>query len=151
MRAMVEVTKIRELLGDDDAQLVLDTIEGQTFAIELLDRIVEHVMADEALVRVGTERLKRLETRAEKWRNVATHIIQKLPAPYSQKLERPLYTASVRYHQGVTITDESLLPHDFFNKPTPDRRHIASFLNKGNELPGAELSNARPILTLRKE
>ena len=42
------------------------SIEGETDAFELMDRIIEQVVADKALVESGKARLKRIEARADR-------------------------------------------------------------------------------------
>ena len=65
-QAMSAAMQIRAMLGDtEDEKLLADTIDGETDVLEILDRLVEQALADEALVEGARERIKRLEARPE--------------------------------------------------------------------------------------
>ena len=49
------------------------------------------------------------------------------------------------------ITDETALPPDCLRMhPKPDTTKIKELLSRGDIVPGAEMSNAAPVLTIRK-
>src|SRR5215472_13050599 len=75
-----EMSRALQLLAalPDDERLRRDTIEGETRVFEYLDAIADEVLADEALVDKGRERLKRLEARAERNRKLISDILQVL-------------------------------------------------------------------------
>lgn len=51
---------------------------------------------------------------------------------------------------GVVITDEAALPAEFVRvERTPDKTAIANALRAAQDVPGAELGNAAPQLTIR--
>jgi hypothetical protein len=149
--AMSAVDQIRDAMAEhldvDDMTLWLDTIEGETNALELLDRIVERILADAALVEAARLRARRLETRAERLRAVVTRVlIDKLSVAH---LERPLYTAAVSHRSKPVITDGDLLPAEYV-RSAPDLTKIGRALRDGGAVPGAELSNPAPVLTITK-
>lgn len=144
-QAMSAAMQIREMLGDtEDEKLLADTIGGETDALEILDRLVEQTLADEALVDSARARIKRLEARADRRRNI---VLQMMEAMGLKKLERALATLSVSYRTKPIITDASLLPVELL-RTAPDMHAVANALKDG-PVAGAETSNATAVLTLR--
>lgn len=142
-REMSKLDQLRAQLGED---FDVSVIESETDALEIVDDYVASIIADEALVAAGKERLKRIEARANKNRERVVRIVEDKMPP-GMDLERPLYGASLGYTQKVIITDENKLDAEFFNM-SPDKRKILAALNKG-PVSGAELSNLTPHLILR--
>ena len=134
-----------ELPPDNDTALLLGMIEGETDALELMDRLAEAAIADKALAEKATERAARLKERADGHRNVITRMLEALEI---SKLERALYTASVSHHRELQLIDEAALP-DAFIRHAPDKVAIAKALRAGQDIPGATLGNAQPRLILR--
>lgn len=146
--AMSAVDQIRALLGDDpDIKLLLDTIEGETEALELLDRFVERLIADKALIRRARSRASRLAKRDEMLRAVVLAMLEKFG---TRRVERPLYAASVSNRTHAIVTDESELP-DAFLRRAPDKLAIAKALRRGQDVAGATLSNPQPSLVIQGE
>ena len=101
--AMVAAQRaISELPDDGDNVLLLNTIEGESDVLEVLDRVIEHAIADAKLVELARERAKRIEERAKRTRNVALQIIEALRV---WPLERPIYTASITQIGKPIVTD----------------------------------------------
>ena len=146
-RVLVDLDKITQLFTDeDDVALRLDTIEGETQALETLDNYVECILADEALANAARERAQRFERRAEKARSFVRQVMQdKLGVT---RLERDFYTASIAFRRDVEITDADALPPDLV-RVSPDKIAIGKELRAGREIDGATLGNDRPILTIR--
>jgi len=67
------------------------------------------------------------------------------------KFERADYTASIRPGQPhVLVTDGTALPDTMVRvKREPDKTLIGAALKAGDTVPGAELSNSAPNLTIR--
>jgi hypothetical protein len=61
-------------------------------------------------------------------------------------------TASIRNGvPSLVITDEQAIPHEYTKVVrTPDKVRIAEALKAGKRIPGAVMSNAMPVLALRK-
>lgn len=141
-------------LAEDDV-LRADMIEGATDAHEFL-RMVERRRQEAAAFVCGIEsaigdlrlRSARYVRREEVMRELMFKVLQAGNVP---KLELPEATLSVR--QGtpkVVITDDQLLPHEFVRLiEQPDKISIKLALEKGETVPGAELSNAEPTLAIR--
>lgn|SRR3990167_2145963 len=139
----------------EDDQLRVDMIEGETEAFSLLSRIVRKIGENKALAE-GTdayakeigERSARIGRRVEAFRLLAFKIME-----YGaiKKAELPEATLSIRAGAPkVIITDEYLLPPSCVRKnPTPDKTKIKDLLSKGEQVPGALLSNAETYLSIR--
>ena len=70
------------------------------------------------------------------------------------KLEQPDFTASVRAGSpSLVVTAEELIPEDYWVPQAPklSRQALLSDLKQGERVPGAELSNAQPVLMVRKK
>ena len=91
-RAMSAVAQLKAQLAGYDDDAILDAIDSETNALELIDRIAERVIADQAMVEAGKARLRRIEARVERHRA----ILQAMMEEIGPKLERPLATLSAR-------------------------------------------------------
>lgn len=148
-RAMSLAMQLREMLktesGELDEQLFADTIEGETDVMELLDRIIEWSIADRLLADTAKTRAKRLETRAEKARDLAQRMLEELGL---DRLERATYTASIAAGPpSVVIEDPDEVPPAYL-RTVPDKERIKRVLKAGEPVPGALLSNERPVLRI---
>lgn len=144
-QAVSEAMQLIAELPEDDQRLKHDTIEGETRYFAVLDDLAEQALADARLVELAKERIKRLEARAERHRNIICRMLEVVEL---NKAERPLYTASISYHRELVLVDEERVPDDFV-RTSLDRPAIAKALRSGHEVRGAELGNAQPRLTLR--
>ena len=145
-RAMSAAMEAISALPDDgDNVLLLNTIEGESDVLEVLDRVVEAAIADKKLAELARERAKRIEARAERARGVALQIIEALQV---SPLERPLYSASISYPRKPLVTNADALPGTFI-RHAPDLVAIGKALRAGELIPGAELKNPEPQLTIR--
>ena len=142
-RAMSAVGRLKADLAGYEDDVILASIESETNALELMDRIIETVAADEALVENGKARLKRIEARADRHRAILKAMMEEI----GDKLERPLATLSVSYRTKPIVTDASALPAGLL-RTAPDMHAIAKALKDG-PVAGAELSNPAPVLTIR--
>lgn len=146
-QAMSAAMKLRDMLkssDDVDHQLLADMIEGETDAMELLDRILETSIADKMLAEAAYARSKRLEERADRCRTLALSMLEEMGLT---KVERAVYTASVADGpQSVVITSTAKIPADYWRQ-SPDKEAIKKALkDKPDAVPGAELSNPKPVL-----
>jgi len=131
--------------GDIDPKLRADTIEGESDALELMDRLADLVMSDEVLAKLARERALRLEKRADANRTVIQRML--IALELGEPLERATYTASLAYRSTAVVTDASLLPEELIRR-APDMRLIDKVLRDGQAVPGAMLSNPEPHLML---
>ena len=156
VRQQIENLKIAhpELLEDDEAWIA--TLESETSFEDLLTSVVRRIEDTKALV-IGTkdrfEELKsrkdRFEHRVDTLRNLAFKIMQ---AAELAKCELPEATLSLRAGTQQLIGDANPkeLP-DEFCKISRDlnRTAIKEALKTGLTVPGFELSNSPPSLTIR--
>ena len=122
--------------------MILASIESETNALEMMDLVIEAVVADEQLVERGMARLKRIEARANRHRLILHAMMEQI----AEKVERPLATLSISYRTKPIVTDASRLPPELM-RTAPDMALIAKALKIG-AVPGAEVSNPAPTLTL---
>ena len=143
--AMVAAQQVISTLPDDeDHALLLGSLEGETDIMEVLDRVIEHAIADGKLVEMARERARRIEARAARTRDVALRILEALGV---SPLERPIYTASIMQIRKSIVTDAMAVP-DRFSRVSVDMIALGKALRAGEEVPGAELSNAEPSLRI---
>jgi hypothetical protein len=156
IRLQVENLKLvhPELVEDDEAWLA--TLESETDFNEILTTIVRRIEDTKALV-IGTkdrfEELKarkdRFEHRIETLRTLAFKIMQ---AADLAKMELPEATLSLRAGQQQLVgdADPEYMPDDFVKiSRSLDRTKIKDALKTGQTVPGFELSNSPPNLTIR--
>ena len=143
MSAAMEV--ISTLPDDEDHALLLGSLEGETDIMEVLDRVIESSIADKKLAELARERARRIEARADRTREIATRIVEALAI---SPLERPVYTASLTFPRKPLVTDEEALPSAYI-RHVPNMIAIGKALRAGETIPGAELKNPAPLLTIR--
>ena len=120
--------------GDYSVLLLQHHRRGIRIWLELLDRVIEHAIADAKLVELARERAKRIEERAKRTRNVAMQIIEALGV---SPLERPVYS---RRLSAITMKlgslDEAHYRAEFW-RHAPDKVAISKALRAGQEVAGA--------------
>jgi hypothetical protein len=136
---------ISALPDDGDNVLLLNTIEGESDVLEVLDRVVEAAIADKKLAEFARERARRIEARSDRAREIATRIVEALGV---SPLERPVYTCSLTFPRKPLVTNADELP-DTYIRHAPDMVAIGKALRAGETIPGAELKNPAPQLTIR--
>jgi hypothetical protein len=146
---------IAEFPGLDD-ETQFDTLEGITDLHEMIAAVIRSALVDEAL-QVGLrgrlddmkERLSRLEIRAGKKRELALHAMSEVGLA---KLKQPDFTASTRAGcSALVVLSEQAIPPAFWlpQPPRLDRQGLLGELKRGAAVPGAELSNPKPVLMVR--
>jgi hypothetical protein len=165
MRALInlEVPKLqlmRERLlaeyPDLDNETLADTLEGITDLHEMIAAVIRSALVDEAL-QVGLrgrviemkERLSRLELRANKKRELALEAMTEVGLT---RLEQPDFTAFTRAGSpSLIVIAEERIPEPYWlpQPPKLDRQAILAELKRGIEIPGAQMSNAKPVLSVR--
>ncbi|MDB5607740.1 MAG: uncharacterized protein JWP25_4640 [Bradyrhizobium sp.] len=156
IRQSIENLKISypDLIEDDEAWMA--TLESETCFNEILTTIVRRIEDTKALV-IGTkgrfEELKarkdRFENRIETLRELAFKIMS---AAEIAKAELPEATLSLRAGQQQLIgeADPAALPDALCKiSRSPDRTAIKEALKTGQTVPGFELSNSTPSLSIR--
>ena len=136
---------ISALPDDEDYGLLISTVEGESDILEVLDRVVEHAVADSKLAELARLRARRIEARADRARDIATRIVEALAI---SPLERPVYTASITYPRKPLVTNADELPPEYICQ-SADMIAIGKALRAGETIPGAELRNPEAQLTIR--
>ena len=141
---------------DLDHETLRDTLEGITDLHEMIAAVIRSALVDEAL-QVGLrfrlddmrERLSRLELRCEKKRQLALEAMSEVGL---RKLEQPDFTASVRAGSpALIVVSESDIPPAYWvpQPPKLNRQALLAEMKRGGEVPGVQLGNPKPILTVR--
>ena len=139
-----------------DEDTLLDTLEGITDLHEMIAAVIRSALVDEAL-HAGLrgrlddmkERLSRLEIRSSKKRELALHAMSEAGLA---KLEQPDFTASTRAGSpALIVVSEQTIPPAYWlpQPPKLDRQGLLGELKRGAAIPGAELSNPKPVLMVR--
>jgi len=148
--------RLLDAYPDADEDTVSDTLEGITDLHEMIAAVIRSALVDEALqgglrrrLEEMRERLARLEERGAKKRQLALEAMCEVGL---KKLEQPDFTASARSGApGVVVVSEEKIPPDFWvpQPPKLDRQALLGSLKRGQAVPGTELSNPRPCLSVR--
>lgn len=152
---------LRDEGQDDDADLVADTIEGQTSLHEAIAAAIDQIDGCEVLV-IGlkakedefADRRRKIEARAE---NLRAAIEQAMIATDQDKLPLPTATVFISKRKpGLMVENEAEIPSEFFieqERPAPklDKRMLATALAVGRKVPGASLDNGTISLSIRRK
>jgi len=152
--------RLRERLLEDlpeaDDETFRDTLEGITELHEMIAAVIRSALVDEALhaglrVRLDDmkERLSRLELRAGKKRQLA---LDAMAEAALTKLEQPDFTASARAGSpALVVIAEDRIPEAYWlpQPPKLDRQALLGGLKRGLEIPGAQMSDPKPVLSVR--
>ena len=148
--------KLLEAFPDADDETIRDTLEGLTTLNELIAEIIRSALIDEALqcglrsrLQDMKERLSRLEARAVKKRELA---IEGMSEAGLRKIEQPDFTASARNGPpSLLVFADDQIPESYWvpQPPKLDRQALLGDLKRGDDIPGAQLSNPQPVLSVR--
>lgn len=158
---LATIRRMADLIADSDDRDseagFLDTLEGETDAMELADWLIAAVLSDEALAEAAKvqeaalrDRRGRIEARAASKRRAALDLLDAIGV---RKLERPRATLSrLAGRVRVEITDEASLPSQLCTVKTvatPDKGAIKAHLEAGETVPGAQLTRGADSISLR--
>ena len=139
----------------EDEILRADMIEAETRAYDFL-ALLEVKRQDtlifcdgiKARIKDLRERLDRMERREEGLRGAMRKVLE---AANLKKVELPEVTIAMRLGPPhVIITDEPSIPEYYVRiKREPNKTWISAALKAGTIIPGAELSNAEPVLWIK--
>jgi len=147
---------IRDMLGDDfDDATFWDTLDGETDAGEILDRLIWNAQTDQHLADSIKEHEASLRARRQRMEaRVAAHkaaMLSILDAADVKKAERPCATVSRRSgSMSVQIVDEDSVPTQLCKiVRSPDKTAIKKLLEAGEVVPGAQLQRGADGVTVR--
>jgi hypothetical protein len=143
-------------LSELDDETIRDTLEGITDLHEMIATAIRSALVDEALhfglrsrIEEMRERLVRLECRGAKKRQLALEAMLEVGLA---KLEQPDFTASARAGSpALVVIAEDVVPSCYWvpQPPKLDRQSLLAELKRGAEVPGTQLGNPRPTLSVR--
>lgn len=146
---------IRELCGDDDLAFI-DTLDGETDAIQGVRTAVRMIAAMESLETAAKALATRYGARAgdfadrgQRARDAIAHFMAEIG---EKRLTLPEGTVTLAQGQPSLTGDpdvETLAPDYVRITKAPDRALIKKALQDGFEVPGYALTNARPRLQIR--
>lgn len=141
---------------DIDDETLSDTLEGITDLQDMVAAVIRSALVDEALqaglrgrLEEMRERLSRLGARSRKKRELALGAMTEVGL---SKLEQPDFTASNRAGTpSLVVISEEAVPDAYWVPQAPklDRQAVLRDLKSGTEVAGAQLSNPKPVLTVR--
>lgn len=155
LRAHIEALRHShpQIASEEDAWLL--TLESETELHEFL-AVAEDRRADaDTKIEANSNRIAALKVRCDRFEqrtaSLRTLAFKLLMQAGLKKLELAAATLSIRAGQPrVIITDESSLPPDCVRVRTePNKIAIKERLERGEHVPGAELSNSEPTLAVR--
>lgn len=148
--------QLRDMLGDDyDTVTFLDTLDGETDALDIADRLLTDMQEAEALAAATkamaddyAARAKRIGARSTV---IKRTLLTLLDAIGEKKLERPAGTISRRAGSvSVQITNADDVPRQLCRVTySPDKTAIKAQLESGETVPGAELVRGDDTVTVR--
>jgi hypothetical protein len=139
-----------------DEETLSDTLDGITDLHEMIAAVIRSALVDEAFhaglrsrVDDMKERLSRFEFRAEKKRELALEAMTEVGLT---RLEQPDFTAFTRAGSpALVVIAEGAIPEAYWlpQPPRLDRQAILGELKRGLEIPGAQMTNPKPVLSVR--
>ena len=143
-RAMVDALTNSQ----DDAQAIADTIEAESYPLEVKAQQVAHAPrileaeadAIEAAAKEMMVRAKSKRTRAD---NIREYLKTCMEVAGVKKIECPHFAITIQKNPpSVDIFDPSLVPAEFLRQAAPpppsiDKTAIRAAINAGREVPGA--------------
>ena len=142
--------------GSADAAF-LDTLDGETDALDVADALIDAIQSDEALA-AGIEdrililraRRERIKERASRTKSVAVELLDAIGV---KKLERPAATISRREGSVSTVIDApDEVPSQLMRERVtrePDKTAIKKQIEAGEHVPGARLERGPATLSVR--
>lgn len=146
--------QIRMITGDDQ-DTFLDTLDGETDAMEIMGKLVEerteaaaHEIAMRDLAATYSARAKRLSARQDA---ISLAIGQLMDAMGETKIKHPIATISrTKARWSANITDADQIPSQLMNVTTkPDMAAIKKQMDQGESVPGCEIKLGQPSITVR--
>ena len=141
----------------DDQETFLDTLDGQTDALDVLDALVieraKASAAEDAAKAVAGIFADRAKRQVEKQASLSRMMGKVLDAIGETKIQRPIGTISrTKARQSLEVYDEAEIPSQLLRTKItiePDTAAIKAQLEAGVTVPGARLKTGEPGITVR--
>lgn len=155
VRNQIEALKAIYPELEEDADLLTDTVAGETDFERVIDKLVSFVREAETMAEAVkarkdeiAERQKRFERQSEAGRKI---ILSLMDAAQQLKVTLPEATLSItKPREKLNIWAEEEIPQGYFQiVRKPDTKAITAALKAGNEIPGAELELGAPGLRIQ--
>jgi hypothetical protein len=141
---------------DADERTIADTIEGESFPLEMKAQNVAYAIrtllanaeAIEGAEKAMAARRKAMENRAA---SIKEYLLACMMAAGVQKIECPHFTIKIANNaESVAIDDEKQIPAEFMRQPKtppqqPDKTAIGEALKAGQDVPGARLIRRKRV------
>ena len=146
--------QIRLLTGDDQ-DTFLDTLDGETDAMDILGKLIQerteaaaYEVAMKDLAATYSTRAKRMNARQNA---ISVTIGQLLDAMGETKVKHPMATVSrTKARWSVRIDDELEVPSQLKYVTTkPDLAAIKRLMDEGETVPGCSINPGNPSITVR--
>lgn len=154
------LSSLREQGADDDADLVADSLEGETNLIEALDAALSEIDECEILIVGLDEKIKTFDARRKLVKDRAERIralIEQAMIVTDQKTLKTVTATLILSERGpqILVTSEADIPTRFWieqERPAPklDKKALAEALKANEAVPGASLDNGSISLTVRR-
>jgi hypothetical protein len=141
---------------DEETGEIVDPAVASENVEELLDAVLRAAVEAEDMADMGKRRAEEVKARSDRYKAKADNLRSCAFAAMVEldikKRELPDLTASIRQNAPrLVITDETLIPDLYWRNPPPviDKASLGSVIKGGATIPGAELSNALPSLSIK--
>ena len=139
----------------DDREALVMSLQSETNAVELCERMARAAREDEAhgqalrhyIAELRIQR-DRKEARADRMRKVIMSILDMAGI---RSLPTPTATLVISRHQHVIVTDREAIPEQYRKQPPwePMLQIAKADMKAGRHVPGMTLSNPEPSLMIR--
>jgi hypothetical protein len=151
---VAELRRVTDDLTDDDAELAVASETNLAEAIEAaLLANAEDAAHVETLKQLAAQMEARMARKAARIERRKGAILAAMEIAGLPKLELATATVSVgKGRRKVIVTDAELIPAEFLREKvtnSPDKDAIQKALLEHRQVPGCELSNTMPTLTVR--
>ena len=147
--------EIRAMVDDDNAETFLDTLDGETDAMDILGHLIEdredataQAKACDEVAKKYADRAKRLRARGDAMKRAMGDVID---AMGQRKVQHPLGTVSrVQGRTSVYVANPDAVPTQLCKMvKQPDKTAIKKSLDAGEDVPGAELRTGEDTVMVR--
>lgn len=143
-----------QVVSDEDA--LMDALQAEApDCVDVLHRVIRASMEADALVDAAEMRMKVLSERRDRFRRRRDMLrgaaFAAMDALGLRKVESADFTASIRPAQPrVLVTEEAALPDEYWRVTrAPDLTAVREAMKHGVVVPGVEVGNGNPSLTIR--